>query len=116
MKKAVNAVLNKNTMLELVGDDPELIQQFQIDFLKQAQESLPQLVALFQQQEFNQIKELAHFLKTSAKAIGAEVVANLLQKLEYSALEHDIKECKQFIVQTNVAVKQLHGVIISEQQ
>ena len=78
-------VLNRNVMIALIGDDQPQIRQFEIDFLKQAQVSIKKITGYYQNDEFEQIKEEAHFLKTSAKAVGAEQSAMHLEALEKEA-------------------------------
>ena len=60
------------------------------------------------------IKEEAHYLKTSAKAIGAEETGYLLEGLEEMALDNEKDKCKQQIVYINKALKQVYGVITNE--
>lgn len=108
-------VLNTQTLTGLIGeDDPALIRKFQVDFLKQAKESMAKIVALFKNNQLSQIKEEAHFLKTSAKAIGAEQVGFLLEAMEKIALEGNSDKCRQQIVQINDGVKKVYEAIINE--
>ncbi|ATC93739.1 Hpt domain-containing protein [Pseudoalteromonas tunicata] len=89
--------LNPQTLKDLIGNEPNEIIQFRIRFLQQAQDNLKALVTQFNHDQFDEIKENAHFLKTSAKAIGAEVTADLLQQLEICALNQQKKRCKFLI-------------------
>ena len=113
MTTSNKAILNRQTMQDLVGDDAELIKQFETDFLKQAKTSLGKIVQLFNDNQLPEIKEEAHFLKTSARAIGAEQAAELLQELEYAGLAADKGECKALIVKLNQAVKLVYGEIVN---
>lgn len=107
------AVLNKNVMHDLIGDDVILAKQFEMEFLKQAKLSLSKIVKFFNSNELTAIKEEAHFLKTSAKAIGAEVTADLLQQLEVQSLESNKTDCKDTIVKVSDSVKQVYGEIVN---
>lgn len=100
-------------MTELIGDEPELIAQFQADFINQAQLSLKELATHYNHREFDALKQSAHFLKTSAKAIGAEEVTEILQQLELAAISKDINLTKQLIIQLKSSLQSLVKVINS---
>lgn len=91
-------ILDRAVIKSLVGDDPEVIKQFEMDFVMQAKQKLQSIKQLFNQGELTVIKEEAHFLKTSAKAVGAEQTAELLEVLEQAALDKQVAECKQLII------------------
>lgn len=108
-------LLNNDVLTDLIGDDDlELIRKFKVDFLKQAQLSMKKIVTAFKASQFPAIKEEAHFLKTSAKAIGAEQTGALLEALEQCALSNDAEQCKHYIVQINHSVKAVYEVISNE--
>lgn len=108
-------VLNTRTLTGLIGDDdPELIRTFQIDFLKQAKESMAKIVNNYRSDQLIEIKEEAHFLKTSAKAIGAEQVAASLEDMEIIALKNDSEKCREKIVQLNNLIKKVYEEILNE--
>lgn len=108
-------ILNTNVLTGLIGDDdPALIRKFQVDFLKQAKESMAKIIALYKNTQLPEIKEEAHFLKTSAKAIGAEQVGMLLESLEKVALANDSDECRLHIVQINNGIKRVYEAIVDE--
>jgi len=99
--------LNCQVMLDLIGDDQNKIKQFQIDFLSQANIYYKKLVACFNQSQFSQIKEHAHFLKTSANAIGAEKTGYFLASIEEYALKQDKPALKQLILKLRAELKLL---------
>jgi len=109
-------VLNRNVMIQLIGNEPEMIRQFEIDFLKQAKVSLRKILAMYNDSQILEIQEEAHFLKTSAKAVGAEQTSYLLQALEQSGLDQDKAKCKTLILQIKEALQSVHGVIINDQK
>lgn len=107
-------VLNRDVMIALIGNEPEMIRQFEIDFLKQAKISLNKIVIMYNDSRIAEIKEEAHFLKTAAKAVGAEQTSYLLQALEQSGLEQDKIRCKDLILQIKEALQRVHGVIVND--
>jgi HPt (histidine-containing phosphotransfer) domain-containing protein len=107
-------ILNRQVMINLIGDDQAMMRKFEIQFLQQAKVSIAKIAELFKNNELKPIKEEAHFLKTSARAIGAEQTADLLQSLEEAALKEDKTLCKEHIILINRAVKEVYGVITNE--
>jgi len=107
-------ILNTKVMFDLIGDDKALIRKFKIEFLQQAKKSIKEISAAYSENAFEQIKKETHFLKTSAKAIGAEVTADYLQQLEDKSLLEDKEQCKQLIILLNHSVKQVYGEIKNE--
>ncbi|WP_394391811.1 Hpt domain-containing protein [Shewanella woodyi] len=107
-------VLNKDIMLDLIGDDPVMIRQFEIDFLKQAKESLQKIILMYNNDSFKAVKEEAHYLKTSAAAVGAEQTSHLLKALETSGEVGDKQQCKHLILEIKSSLKQVHGAIIDD--
>lgn len=107
------AVLNRDIMKELIGDDMEYIKKCELDFIKQAQGTYNEIVGAFKQGDFRLIKDKAHFLKTSSKAIGAEQLSHLLQELEHRSLGADASGCKTLIVHTGKSIKTVYEEIRS---
>ncbi len=114
MSKEQPEILNKNIMIDLIGNEPEAIKKFEIDFIKQAHEAMKNIISHYNENNFKQIKETAHFLKTSAYAVGAEQTADLLEKLEKISFTEDKAKCKEYIILINNAIKQVYGAIIDE--
>ena len=114
MSDQITRVLDRSVMTALIGDDQELARKFELEFLKQAKESLKKLTEYFNENNYALLREEAHFLKTSAKAVGAHVTAELLQSLEHISEENDRAKAKQLIIQVSQAIKQVYGVIINE--
>ena len=114
MSDQIEQVLDRSVIIALIGDDPELARKFELEFLKQAKESLKKLTECFNGNDYAQLREEAHFLKTSAKAVGAHITANLLQQLENISDQKDKAQSKKLIIQVSQAIKQVYGVIVNE--
>lgn len=116
MNNTQRQILNRQVMVDLIGDDAEMMRKFEIQFLQQAKASLEKITVLFNKNKIAEIKEEAHFLKTSAKAVGAEQTADLLEALELIDLDKDKdkKQCKERIILINRSLKQVYGAIINE--
>ena len=107
-------ILNREGMKALIGDDMEMIKKFEVEFLQQAKVSISKFADAYKQDAYEELKEEAHFLKTLAKAIGAEVLAEHLEQLEHTALDNDKQQCKQQIIAINNSVKQVYGAVVNE--
>ncbi|ATC98304.1 MAG: Hpt domain-containing protein [Pseudomonadota bacterium] len=103
--------LNSSVMIELIGNDLAKIKQFQIDFLGQANEYFKKLAGAYNQNQFENLKEHAHFLKTSANAIGAEKTGHYLATIEAFALKKDKPALKELILKLKSELKTLAGEI-----
>ncbi|MFC3032754.1 Hpt domain-containing protein [Pseudoalteromonas fenneropenaei] len=86
--------INPAVIIELIGDDPKEIKEFQLNFLYQAKGCIQKMIQYYKTQDFAQLKGEAHYLKTSAKAIGAELCGHYLQQLEVLAAKEDLEQCK----------------------
>ncbi|WP_028773200.1 Hpt domain-containing protein [Shewanella waksmanii] len=106
-----SVILDRNILISLIGDDPQEIADFQHQFIAQAQQSLKKLAMDFNQADFNGVKQEAHFLKTSAKAIGALQVSDILQSIEHAAIAHDKATTKSLILSLKHALQSLIGAI-----
>ena len=111
MNSQTKLVINPNVMKDLIGDDQQMIRKFEIEFLQQAKISIDKIVCSYKEEHFDNIKEESHYLKTSAKAIGAEQTAELLEQLEQLAVDNNKLLCKQQIIMINGALKRVYGVI-----
>jgi HPt (histidine-containing phosphotransfer) domain-containing protein len=114
MNKPELKILNRDVMRALIGDDVELARKFEIEFLQQAKVSLKKIVEFFNGGNLLAIKEEAHFLKTSAKAVGAEQTGELLECLENIALDSDKEQYKEKIVLISQTIKKFYGEITHE--
>ncbi len=114
MTDSENKVLNREVMKALIGDDTEMIRKFEIEFLQQAKVSMSKFTKLYQDNAFKPMKEEAHFLKTSAKAIGAECLAQHLENMEHIAQKENKEMCKQQLIQINSALKAVYGAVVNE--
>lgn len=60
--------LNPQTLKDLIGNEPNEIIQFRIRFLQQAQDNLKALVTQFNHDQFDEIKENAHFFENISQS------------------------------------------------
>ncbi|GEK10628.1 hypothetical protein PPE03_28770 [Pseudoalteromonas peptidolytica] len=105
--KVMSKTLNPNVLIELIGDDFITAKKFYTDFLIQSKSSFAKMRATYQDNDLKRLKDEAHYLKTSAKAVGAELLADYLQELEYAAMDGNSSLCAE-------KIKAIHHEIGSE--
>ncbi|MCF2907858.1 Hpt domain-containing protein [Pseudoalteromonas sp. DL2-H2.2] len=105
------ARLNQQTLVDLIGEDMPTIARFQRDFVTQAESSCKLFLSAYSSAAYPELKEHAHFLKTSARAIGAERCSEYLAQLEEAALSADRPHCRRLLISIAQEVKALNALI-----
>lgn len=120
--KSFNVVFEVNMSIEetpidisvikgLVGDDDEVIKMFFNKFIDSAPDEIKEIKNAIDNNDFLEAKAKAHKLKSSAKAIGANNLGDLCQKIEvesssneqktlydiYESLHDEFIDCKKYI-------------------
>lgn len=86
----IRKAYNKQAIMEFIGDDESSIREFVGEFVLQVRTSFKKLVEHYKASEYPELKAEAHYLKTSAGAVGAEILADDLQQLEYASVKQDV--------------------------
>ena len=105
-------ILNNETLIALVGDESSTLQKFQREFLLQSKQCLKTLVHEFNTQNFPSLVETAHYLKTSAKSVGAEQVSDTLQNLEKTGSHRDITATKKLLIQLQAQLNAVRKEVV----
>ncbi len=109
-------LINDKVMQALLGDDDESILEFKQQFLVQSAQCLMQMKDLLISEDLIELGFTAHFLKTSAQAIGAEQSAHLLAEIEQAAKHHKLAFCTAHLSKLERLHHQLYTVIYSERE
>ena len=75
--------------LLLGTNDPEMLAKFYNDFLATSSEVASQIVLAFAEDELKKVGELAHKLKSSARTVGANSLADCCLALEHAGKAGD---------------------------
>ena len=86
---AFSGPVNPNTLVSMFGDDEEKSQKFLSKFLLQAIDITQKISSAYDQQEMEDITFQSHKLKSSARAVGADPLADLCLELEYASRENN---------------------------
>lgn len=81
--------LDLGRLRDLIGDDPSLVAQFLADFRIQLQDTAQALVAAHQAQRPDEVRRLAHHLKSAAQGVGAMPLGDLCGQLEAAARRNE---------------------------
>ena len=76
------APFDPSILTSLVGDDPEIHQLLLSEFVNTAAENIQEIHAAFESGSADQVGELGHKLKSSARSVGANALADLCTELE----------------------------------
>jgi len=89
------APVDPGALVRMVGDDPVVIHGFLKQFVPQAQEVVVDLTAAYEAGDADRVRFFAHKLKSSARAVGANELADLCLKLELAGSENDWPQIEQ---------------------
>ncbi|MBK6973086.1 MAG: PAS domain S-box protein [Sterolibacteriaceae bacterium] len=83
------AAVNPDALKEIVGDDPAVVAEFLSDFVITAGEAVAELQAAYAKRGGHEVGAVAHKLKSSARTVGADALADLCLELEQAGKTED---------------------------
>lgn len=84
-KKEKNIVFNKSALYENMGGVDELIKDSIELFLKYSPRNIENIAAAIEDNSAEKVKFYAHSMKSTARGVGAEIIAEILNNLEKNA-------------------------------
>lgn len=87
-------VIDTSVLIELIGDDPEVLLEIYQEYLEPTYETLEELKTCFENGDFEGVGQSAHKLKSSSRSIGANDLADLCVELEVAGKEGDLETIK----------------------
>ena len=84
---------------------------FLVKFLKQAVEITQEITLAFEQESIEEITFQSHKLKSSARAVGADALADICQDLEYSSRDNDQARVNALMIELNPVLEQVKEAI-----
>jgi len=91
-----NAILDTSVLAELIGDDPAIIEEFLLDYRQSAEQSSVEMRTALSRQNWEEVRSLAHRLKSSSRAVGALPLGECCEQIELSLAEGDDSLHKEF--------------------
>lgn len=77
-------ILDISVLMGLVGDDPKVIDGFLIDYRKSAEKASADMLAAFENKDWDTISGIAHKLKSSSRTVGAITLGEVCAAIEYA--------------------------------
>ncbi|WP_421865879.1 ATP-binding protein [Motiliproteus sp.] len=91
-KDNANSIWDVAFLMELVGDDPETINELLTDYLAMLHTENFQIEALYQQQDSRKLGSIAHKLKSASRSVGAMPLGDLCAELENACTRNQQEE------------------------
>ncbi|RKZ36434.1 MAG: hypothetical protein DRQ37_04150 [Gammaproteobacteria bacterium] len=79
-----------SALTEVFGDDPDTVREILQDFIGPATDNVAEIEEAMAQHSAGGVRSAAHKLKSSARAVGANELADLCAKLELAGKEGDL--------------------------
>jgi len=83
------SILDVNVLVQLVGDDKELIESFLSEYCLSAESAALQIDEAYKGSDWKRIGELAHALKSSSRSVGALALGEICSELESAGKTND---------------------------
>lgn len=99
--EAAAVPINVHVLEELVGNDPETIQEMLQDFRVSAEKIATEIQAAYQTEQWTIVGATAHKLKSSARSVGALALGELCADIERAGKASDVTALKELLPRFN---------------
>ena len=96
-------IFNQENLSSLVGNDDAIGRRYCETFMDQVREVLPEIAQMAQAEQLSDAYQRAHYLKTSAKAVGAEEMVEHLVQFEDLCKQEKLDSCIELVGKINQA-------------
>lgn len=83
-----------NSMREMLGDDPELLDEIGNEYILEAEKRLRDGVCALESSDYLELRRAAHTLKGCSANVGAETLRQLSYEWQVAAEEQDSEKCR----------------------
>ncbi|HKI62270.1 MAG TPA: PAS domain S-box protein [Mariprofundaceae bacterium] len=105
----MDEAIDPNVLGALLGsDDPEILTKFYNDFQASSSEIASQVASAFDDRNYKKVSELAHKLKSAAKTVGANALADSCLALEQAGQAGDGEELDLQMSRFNLLYEDVH--------
>jgi HPt (histidine-containing phosphotransfer) domain-containing protein len=104
-------VLDRESALERLGGDEEMLNEFMGMLLSQADSQLVEITAAIQHDNAGSLEHLAHDLKGAAASLGAERVRYVAHQLEIVGRSKNLSQAQPMVVELEQEIKLLHQTV-----
>jgi len=81
--------IDSSALMDMFGDDQDMFKEILNDFIDPSQKIIEEIKAGCEQRSTEAVKQAAHKLKSSARSVGANALADLCYELETAGKEDD---------------------------
>jgi signal transduction histidine kinase/CheY-like chemotaxis protein/HPt (histidine-containing phosphotransfer) domain-containing protein len=81
--------IDSSALMEMFGDDPDMFKEILTDFIQPSKDIIEEIKSAHQEHFAEGVKQAAHKLKSSARSVGANDLADLCLMLETAGKEED---------------------------
>ncbi|WP_432472755.1 ATP-binding protein [Amphritea sp. HPY] len=103
--------LDTAVLANLVGDDPTLIEEFFQDYRQSIEEAAMQIKAALRANEHEVVRDVAHRLKSSSRAVGALSLGECCEQIEQSTNAGDPMLHKEFESILNDVIAEIDKIV-----
>jgi signal transduction histidine kinase/CheY-like chemotaxis protein/methyl-accepting chemotaxis protein len=105
--------IDPSTLMEMFGDDPVMFKEILTDFIRPSQDIIEEIKTAHQEHSTEGIKQAAHKLKSSARSVGANDLADLCLALETAGKNEDWKTIEDNVPSVDVVMEAVVSYINS---
>jgi PAS domain S-box-containing protein len=109
--RQTNEPVDEKMLKGMLGDDPEVFKEILKDFIKPSRDIIEEMQTGWEQRSAELIKQATHKLKSSARSIGANELADACALLEKAGKEEDWKTIHKNIHQPDKLMTEVESYI-----
>ena len=106
-----SSAINPQALINMFGDVPEKTQMFLDKFLIQAEDITPQITQAYEQGDIEALTIQSHKLKSSARAVGADGLADVCLEIEMFSRENNQVKLDELVPLIKPAMQQVREYI-----
>lgn len=107
----VNESIDERALKEMFGDDPVMFKEILTDFIKPSREIIEEIMLAHQEHSIEGVKQAAHKLKSSARSVGANELADICSIMESAGKEDDWDSIENNVPSVDVLMSAVENYI-----
>jgi HPt (histidine-containing phosphotransfer) domain-containing protein len=107
------AVLDRDRLRDVTGDDEELMQELLALLIDDTSLQMVSLQTAIAEEDPLKTERLAHYCKGACANIGANRAAHVLQQIEQDAVRRDFQECNASLSSLALEIDQLRSEMVT---
>ena len=112
--QADDCVLDVSILLSLIGDDREIADEFLVDFRNSLATDFDAMTGALRTQNLDEVSGIAHRLKSAARGVGALLLGQCCEALEFAAKESDLTSSSKLLAEFEFHMSLVNNAIARE--